>query len=116
MVATAPAVTVTVAVAARVPLVTTTVLANVPDVVPAVKRPLLSIVPPPASTDHNGDGTATTLLFASLPVTVNCFVAFTTTDAGAGVIAMVASAPGTTVTDAVPVIVPLVAVTVLVNV
>src|SRR2546423_6790207 len=50
IVARAPAVTVTVAVPETVPLVAWTVLAYVPGVVPAVKRPVALIEPPPLTT------------------------------------------------------------------
>src|ERR1035437_533331 len=110
-----PGVTVTVAVPEMVPLVTVTVLANVPAVVPAVKSPVVPIVPPLAATVQVGV-IATTLPPASLPAAVNCCVALMAIVAGFGVIVITASAPGVTVTVAVPEMVPLVAVTVLANV
>src|SRR4051812_13887318 len=109
-------VTVTVAEPEMVPLVARTVLAYVPDVLPAVKRPVAApIVPPPFAIDHTGVST-TALPLASLPVAVNCWVPPTASVAGVGVTVMVASAPEVTMTVAVLVKLPLVAMTVLVYV
>ena len=114
----AVAVTITVAVPEIVPLVALTVLLNVPATAPAVNRPVLApMVPPPFTTDQTGV-IAMTLPFPSRPTAVNCWVALTRTVAGFGVTVMVASdeALTDTITVAVPEIVPLVALTVLVNV
>ena len=105
----------TVAVPKIAPLVALTVLVNVPDVVPAVNKPALAIVPPPLTTDQVGV-IATTLPFASLPTAVNSWVPPVGNVAEAGVTVIVANGPAVTVTVAVPEIAPLVAVTVLVNV
>ena len=65
------------------------------------------IVPPVA--DH-----VTAVLVAPVTVAVNCCVPFASKVSGFGVTVMVASAPMTTVTYAVPEIAPLAALTVLV--
>jgi hypothetical protein len=75
IVATGPAVTMTVAKAVMPLHVTETVLVNVPGVVPAVKSPVWSIVPPPATTDHVGV-TLRTLPFDAFATAVNCCVPF----------------------------------------
>ena len=54
IVASGPAVTMTVAEPEMLPLVARAVLVNVPVVAPAVNRPELPIVPPPAATLHVG--------------------------------------------------------------
>src|SRR5438309_1480327 len=59
------------------------------------------MAPPPASTDQVG-AMATTLPFASLPAAENCCVAVTGSVTGFGVTTTDASAPGSTVTVAVP--------------
>ena len=71
--ATAPAPIDTEEVPEMVPLVARTVLVKVEATLPAVKRPVLLIVPPAATTDHVGV-IATTLLNASYPTAVNCCV------------------------------------------
>ena len=71
MLASAPALTVTVANPETPPLVALTVLVYVPGTVPAVNRPTALIVPPLATTDQVGV-VGTTLPKASLPVAVNC--------------------------------------------
>ena len=116
MVASAAAggVTVTVAVPEIAPTAALTVLVNVPPTVPAVKRPVpLSMLPPPTTTDQTGV-IATTLPLASLPTAVNCCVAPALSVTGFGVTTIVASGPAVTVTVALPVMVPLLACTVLV--
>jgi hypothetical protein len=80
-------------------LVAVTVCANEPAAVPAVNRPLVSIVPPAAATDHTRLGSATTLPCASFPTAVNCCVPPVVRVIVAGVTAMVASEPTVTVTD-----------------
>ena len=95
------------------PLEACTVFGNVPNVVPAVNNPVALMVPPPLITDHAGV-METTLLKASFPVAVNCRVAPLVTVVGFGVTTIEASGPGVTVTVAVPVTPPLLAVTVLV--
>jgi hypothetical protein len=74
IVAAGPGVTMTVAVTV-IPLhVTATVLVNVPAVVPAVNRPVLEIVPPPATTDQVGVVPVMILPLPSFVTTVNCCV------------------------------------------
>jgi hypothetical protein len=75
IVATGPAVTITVAKAVMPLHVTETVLLNVPGVVPAVKSPVCVIVPPPATTDHVGV-TLRTFPLDALATAVNCCVPF----------------------------------------
>ena len=99
MVVSGPAVTMTVAVADAEPLVARTVLVNVPGVAPAVKSPLTSMTPPPATTDHVA-AMATALPPASLPVATNCCVPPAGSVAGFGVTVMEASGPAVTVTVA----------------
>jgi hypothetical protein len=107
-------VTVTVAVPETVPLEACTVFGNVPVAVPAVNKPVvLLMVPPPATTDHVGV-MATGLPEASFPAAVNCRVVPLVTKAGFGVTTIEANGPAMTVTVAVPVTPPLLAVTVLV--
>jgi hypothetical protein len=74
IVASAPAVTMTVAVAVTPLQVTDTLFANVPAVVPAVYSPVLVIVPPPALTAQMGSGIARMSPSAFLASTVNCCV------------------------------------------
>src|ERR1017187_732880 len=105
----------TVAVAVSVPLVALTVLGNVPDAVPAVNRPVASMLPPPATTDQAGV-TCTTLPLASRPTTLNCWLPLIGMYDGFGVTVMLASDPALTTTVAVAESAPLVALTVLVNV
>src|ERR1700694_25031 len=100
IVASGPTVTMTVAVPEIAPLVALTVLANVPVVVPAVKRPEAALMlPPPATTDQTGV-IATTFPVASLPTAVNCCVVLIGSVAGFGVTVIDASAPGATMTVA----------------
>jgi hypothetical protein len=74
IVASGPAVTMTVAEADTPLHVTTTVLVNVPAAVPAVNRPAWVIVPPPAATDQTGVLVVMTLPSLSVITTVNCWV------------------------------------------
>jgi hypothetical protein len=73
IVATGPAVTMTVANDVTPLQVTDTVLVNVPAVVPAVNKPVCVIVPPPATTDHVGV-TSRTFPFDAVATAVNCCV------------------------------------------
>jgi hypothetical protein len=107
------AVTVTVAVPEVAPLDACTVFEKVPVAVPAVNRPVLLIVPPPATTAHVGV-MPTILPYASLPVAVNCLFVRAGTLAGFGVTVILASGPAFTTTVAVPDTPPLLALTVLV--
>jgi hypothetical protein len=75
IVASGPAVTMTVAKAVMPLHVTETVLVNVPATVPAVKSPVCVIVPPPATTAHVGV-TLRTAPFDALATAVNCCVPF----------------------------------------
>jgi hypothetical protein len=85
-----------VAVPKMVPLVARTVLANVPATVPAVKSPLLALmVPPPFVTDQTGV-IVTTLLLASRPTAVYCWVPLIGIVPGLGVTVIVASGPAVT--------------------
>src|SRR5687767_15927476 len=70
--------------------------------------------PPPLMTAQEGV-MATTLLPASRPTAVNCWVAPVLSEAGLGVTTIVASGPAVTLTVARPEIEPLVATTVLAN-
>jgi hypothetical protein len=54
--------------------VTATVFVNVPAVVPAVNKPVVEIVPPPATTDQVGVVPVTVLPLPSFVSTVNCCV------------------------------------------
>jgi hypothetical protein len=74
MVASAPGVTMTVAVTVIPLQVTVTVFVNVPAVVPAVNRPVGEIVPPPATTAQVGVVPVITLPLPSFVTTVNCCV------------------------------------------
>ena len=108
--------TITVAVPDMVPLVALTVLANVPEVLPAVNAPVPAMIaPPPATTDQTGV-IATTFPPASFPTAVNVCNPPIASVAGLGVTVIVATGPTVTVTVAVPEMVPLVALTVLANV
>src|SRR5579862_1631704 len=110
----AVAVSVTVAVPETLPLVALTVLANVPAVVPAVKRPLVELmVPPPFTAVQTGE-IGTTLPFASLPTAVNCCVPLVCMATGFGDTVMEARPPLVTVTVAKPATEPMLARTVLV--
>src|ERR1019366_2587498 len=100
MLASGPLVTMTVAKPASPPLLARTVLANVPDTVPAVKRPVALMAPPFATTAHTGV-IATGFPAMSLPAAVNCWVALSVMVAGVGVTVMVASGPAVTTTGAV---------------
>ena len=120
IVASGPAVTLTVAVPKIVPWVALTVFANGPVTVPAVKGAVSPVVPagmvpPPAVTDQLGL-IVTTLPLASLPTAVNVCRAPTASVTGFGVTVIVARAPGEMMTVAVTVIPPQVTDTVLVNV
>src|SRR5450756_1035753 len=91
-----PAITVTVAVPKIAPWVALTVLANVPIVLPAVKKPVALMLPGGLTVDQTGV-IATTLPFASLPTAVNCCVPPMTSVAGFGVTVIVKSGPAVTV-------------------
>lgn len=93
MLASGPAVTMTVAVLVRPPVVALTVPVNVSGVVPAVNMPELVIVPPPATTDQVGV-TATVSPAASTATAENCCVPFTARDFGSGEMVNVAILPG----------------------
>jgi hypothetical protein len=94
------AITVTVAVPKIEPLVARTLLANVPVVFPAVKRPeAATMVPGGLVVDQTGV-IVTGLPLASLPTAVNCCVA-PTRSVGFGVTVIVASGPAVTTTVAV---------------
>src|SRR5687767_3912590 len=98
-----------------VPLVARMVLVKVPEVVPAVNRPLELMVPPPLTT-LQVTVTGTVLPAESLPVAVNCWVPLMGRVAEVGDTSMLARLPDCTVTVAKPETVPLVARTVLANV
>src|SRR5437764_41053 len=91
------------AIVASAPAVTATVA--VPATAPAVNRPVLLIAPPLATTDHVG-ANATMLPEASLPTAVNCCVVLMPIVTGLGVTAIVASGPAVTATVAVPATAP----------
>jgi hypothetical protein len=117
IVARAPAVTMTVALPERAPLVATTVLVYVPVVVPDVNNPEpLTIVPATGLTTDQTGVAAITLPFASLTTAVNCWFVLIGSVAGFGVTVIVAAGPGVTMTVAVAVIPLQVTATVLVNV
>ena len=88
-------------------------MANDPLKAPAVNRPeLLLMLPPPFTTDQVGAGEmGTTTPLASWPDAVNCWVALTAMLAGLGVMVMLTNPPAaaTTVTEAKPETLPLVA-------
>ena len=107
-----PAVTVTDAAPEILPMTARTVPAKVPATVPAVNRPELLMVPPPAATDQVG-AIETGLPVASWPAAVNCWVALVARVVVPGVTVMVASGPAVTVTVAVAVTPPTLATTVL---
>jgi len=95
------AMTVTVAVPKIEPLVARTLLANVPVVFPAVKRPEVALMVPGGLTvDQTSGLSVTTLPAPSLPTAVNCCVA-PTSSVGFGVTVIVASGPTVTMTVAV---------------
>ena len=93
IVASGPAVTVTVAVAAIPPLTALTVFVKVAGEVPAVNRPELLMVPPPLSTDQVGE-IVTVAPEKSLPTAVNCCVAPLTSVTGFGATTIVDREPG----------------------
>ena len=121
IVASGPALTVTVANAEMLPapqtgvLQTFTVLAKSPATVPAVNRPPAVMLPPPATTDQVG-ARAITLPLASRAVAVNSCGPEIASTWGLGVIVIEASEPAVTITVAVPASEPTEAVTVFVNV
>src|SRR5450759_167525 len=90
-----PAITVTVAVPKIAPWVALTVLATVPIVLPAVKKPVALMLPGGLTVDQTGV-IATTLPLASLPTAVNCCVP-PMTSVGFGVTVIVKSGPAVTV-------------------
>src|SRR5262245_26120751 len=91
------------------------VLVNVPTAPPAVNRPPLVMLPPPAATLHDGV-TGTTLPALSRPVTVICWLWLMARLTGLGDSVIDATPPTVTVTVAYAVTEPLVARTVFVNV
>jgi hypothetical protein len=74
IVASGPAVTMTVAKEVMPLHVTATVFVNVPAVVPAVNNPVAEMVPPPATTDQVGVVPVMVLPLPSFVTTVNCCV------------------------------------------
>jgi hypothetical protein len=94
IVASGPAVTMTVAVAETPLQVTTTVLVYVPGTVPAVNSPVWVIVPPPAATDHTGVFVERTLPSLSVITAVNCCVPFIGMVVVVGAITTVATVRG----------------------
>ena len=109
-------ITVTVAEPKVAPTVARTVLVKVPPAAPAVKRPVAALmVPPPFTTDQTGV-MLTVLLLASLPTAVNCCVNPGASVTGSGLTTMLVNGPLATITVAVPLTLPLVALTVLENV
>ena len=92
MVAIGPMVTVTVAVPDLPPLDATTVLVNVPGVVPAVNWPVALMEPPPAATDHTGV-IGVMVPSKSLPTAVNCCVPLMGRVVGFGDTVIVATLP-----------------------
>src|ERR1700730_3314104 len=94
IVARAPGVTMTVAVAVTPLQVTDTVLAYVPAVVPAVNSPVLLIVPPPALTAQMGFGIARMSPLEFFATTVNCCVPPGARVTEVGDMAIVAVRPG----------------------
>ena len=89
IVASDPAVTMTVAVPEMVPLVAVTVFVNVPITAPAVNMPVELMAPPLAVTDQTGV-IATTLPLASFPTATNWWVVLTASEP-LGVTTMLAS-------------------------
>src|SRR3954462_15496548 len=82
-----------------VPLVTRTVFANVPAVVPDVNTPVAPIDPPPAVTVQTGVN-ATTLPAASFATAVNVWAVLVPSVAVGGVTTIVAIGPTVTLTVA----------------
>src|SRR5450759_137949 len=76
--------------------------------------PSCPMAPPPAMTDHVGLN-VTMLPDTSFPTAVNCCLGVTASVTGVGTTVIVASAPGITVIDAWPEMVPTDATTVLAN-
>lgn len=113
MVASGPAITVTLAVPKIVPDVALTLAAKVPVVLPAVKSPLVETIVPGGLVVVQSGVIATMLPNESRPTAVNCCVA-PIASVGFGVTVMVASGPAVTVIVAVAVNPPHVTVTVLV--
>ena len=85
------------------------VTGNAPGVVPAVRKPVLLMLPPPAATDHVGV-IGTTLFPASRPTATNCCVPLMAS-VTSGVTVMLASGPATIVAVADALREPTVAVT-----
>ncbi len=112
--ASAPAVTVTVAVPKIEPDVALTLFAKVPGVSPAVKSPVLALMVPGGLVVDQTGVMATTFPNASLPTAVNCCWVRIASVTGFGVTVIVASGPTVTVIVAVAVKPPHVTVTVLV--
>src|SRR5688500_14731018 len=108
--------TVTVAVPKIEPSVALTLLLNTPVVFPAVNRPELELIVPGGLTVLHTGVIGTMLPLPSLPTAVNCCWPPMFSVSGFGVTVIVASAPATTVTLAVPEIEPEVARTLLLNV
>src|SRR6185436_2107928 len=106
------AVTVTVAFPETEPLVAVALVTKVPEVPPAVKRPLALVAPPPCATDQTGVR-GTTLPATSLPTAVYCCVEPDGSDIGFGVTVIVESGPAITMTVAVLERLPLTALMVL---
>lgn|GEM_PF-7050495 len=100
MLASGPAVTMTVAVPEIAPEVARTPLAKVPVVLPAVKSPVEALMVPGGLVVDQTGVIGTTLPAASLPTAVNCCWAPMASVAGFGVTVIVASGPATTVTVA----------------
>ena len=93
IVASAPVVTITVAVLVMLPLVAMTVFVNVPGVEAAVNTPVALIVPPPVTTDHVGL-MATDAPEKSIPTAVNCCVPFAAMVFGLGETLIEETVPG----------------------
>jgi hypothetical protein len=108
-----PLVTVTEVVTVALPACACTVLVKVPSVPPAVKRPSLPMLPPPATTLH-ATLAEEGLPQVSAPAAVNCCVAPAATVGFFGESVSEVGVPGITVTSAVPETLPLEAVTDLV--
>ena len=97
--ATAPALTVTVAVPLSPATSAWMVAANTPVLVPAVKSPALSMLPPPLTT-LQVKVTVTSLPWVSKALAANCWVPPAATSVVAGVISILARAPLWTTTEA----------------
>src|ERR1035437_5202884 len=114
--ASAPTATFTVAKPAMPVLVACTVLAYVPDTVPAVKTPVPLVMLPAVAFRTDQAGTSTTMFpFASLPTPVNCCVPPVEMLLGFGLTVIDAKAPGITVIDAFAEMLPTEATTVFGN-